>query len=491
VPTDTVSNRTRAASFLLRAAAWSLVLFGLLRLTWVEEHGLLPLTQVQGCLAAGLCGTPAQPVTATLACSGADLLAICLGAILAYPVRWRARLAGAGFGVALILGLNTLRIGTLGRLAASPSMFNFFHVYLWPAALTLAVAGYVFAWMRLADRTHRAGSTPVPASTTAAARGENPGFRPTRRFALLAAAFLLIFTASSPLYLQSSTVLGLGAFVAHASAALLRLLGVEARAAANHLWTSRGSFVVTQECISTPLIPIYLAAVVAFGGTWRRRLPGLLAALPLFVSLGIARLLVVALPASLAVSPDHLIHAFFQIVLAAVFVVLAARWREPDRGAVARRAILGAGLGSAFFLLLGAPYTRGVLHAARVMGGAAGGAAVGEAPQDPQGAIALLPAFQAGLFLALWVAARGAAGWKRFVAGLALLGASQLAALRILPLLAGLVSSSMHVQGVRGWSVVAPALIVAFTRLGRPPAGTTRVALPPRPEPSPDDAARA
>ncbi len=151
MPTDTARTWTHAGSFTLRAVAWSLGLFGLLRLNWVEAHGLLPLTQLQGRLAVGLCGVPASPIDATLACSGADALALCVGAILAYPASWRMRLAGAGGGLGLILGLNTLRIGTLGRAAASPAWFETLHVYLWPAVLTLAIAGYVFAWMRVAD----------------------------------------------------------------------------------------------------------------------------------------------------------------------------------------------------------------------------------------------------------------------------------------------------------------------------------------------------
>jgi len=163
VPTDTLRSRTRAASsawcksavasgaarFALRAVAWSLGLFGLLRLNWVETHALLPLTRLQGRLAVGLCGVPALPIDATLACSGADALALCVGVILAYPASWRMRLAGAGGGVTLVLGLNTLRIGTLGRVAASPAWFETLHVYVWPAVLTLAIAGYVLAWMRV------------------------------------------------------------------------------------------------------------------------------------------------------------------------------------------------------------------------------------------------------------------------------------------------------------------------------------------------------
>jgi hypothetical protein len=92
------------------------------------------------------------------------------------------------------------------------------------------------------------------------------------------AAFLLLFAAASPLYLESARLLAVAAFIARAAAAALRLLGVEASAAANVLWTPRGGLMVTQECISTPLIPVYLAAVLAYSSTWRRRALGLIAA---------------------------------------------------------------------------------------------------------------------------------------------------------------------------------------------------------------------
>lgn len=132
---DTAHGRTRARSFALRCAAWSLGLFGLLRLSWVEVHAVLPLTHVQARLGAWLCRAPAVAVDATLACSGADALSLCAGAIFAYPASWRMRLAGAAGGLTLVLGLNTLRIGTLGRAAASPATFETLHLYVWPAAL--------------------------------------------------------------------------------------------------------------------------------------------------------------------------------------------------------------------------------------------------------------------------------------------------------------------------------------------------------------------
>src|SRR5579864_964623 len=121
VPTDTARGRTDAVKFALRGVAWSLGLFGLLRLNWTEAHAVLPFTRLQAAGAAGLFGASALPVEVTLACSGADALALCLGTVLAYPVSWRSRLAGAAGGAGLILGLNILRIGTLGQVVASPA----------------------------------------------------------------------------------------------------------------------------------------------------------------------------------------------------------------------------------------------------------------------------------------------------------------------------------------------------------------------------------
>ncbi len=443
MPTDTARGRTDAVKFALRGVAWSLGLFGLLRLNWTEAHVLLPFTRVQAAVAVGLFGTSALPVEVTLACSGADALALCLGAVFAYPVTWRTRLAGAGGGAALILGLNTLRIGTLGRVAASPAWFNTLHVYVWPAVLTLAIAGYVFGWMRLADRRHTLDEKEVaPREPFLTGRP-----KPTRRFVVLTAAFLVLFSAASPLYLQSAGIFALAGFIARAAAVILGVVGVSAHAAANVLWTPRGGFLVTQECISTPLIPVYLAAICAHSTTWRRLILGVLAAAPLFIALGIVRLLVVALPGVVA-SPIFFVHAFYQLLLGAVVVFLAAQWRHGG-SAAGRHALVGVIVGVAFVYLLGPFYTRIVTYLA------------GAPLDDPQGAITLLPAFQIGLYLALWVAAFIAVGWRRFLAGLAVLGLMQTAGLLALHALTTHSGVTAHVRDVRGWAVAGPLLIVA------------------------------
>jgi exosortase/archaeosortase family protein len=461
VPTDTARGLTDAARFALRGVAWSLGFFGLLRLSWIEAHAVLPITQAQAAVALGLFGTSALPVEVTLACSGADALALCLGAVLAYPVRWRMRLAGAATGAVLIVGLNTVRIGTLGLVAASPAWFNALHIYLWPALLTLAIAGYVFAWMRIADRRHLQDeggvAHPIPTSTESA-RGastiERP--KPTRRFIVLTGAFLLVFSAASPLYLESASVLALAGFIARVAAVILGAAGVSAHAANNVLWTSRGGFLVTQECISTPLIPVYLAATYVHSTTWRRLILGVLAAAPIFIALGIVRLLVVALPDAVLASPLFLVHAFYQLLLGAVVVFLAARWRHGGRAAPLH-ALAGVIVGVLFVRLLGPLYTRLVTLPA------------GAPLDDPQGAIALLPAFQIGLYLALWVAGFVAAGWRRFLAGLTVLGLTQTAGLLALHALSSHSGLTARVTDVRGWAIAGPLLIVAAVVNGARP----------------------
>jgi exosortase/archaeosortase family protein len=461
VPTDMARGPSDAVNFALRGVAWSLGLFGLARLGWFETHAVLPLTQLQSKVAVSGFGIPALPIDVTLACSGADALALCAGAILAYPAIWRLRLQGAAVGIGLILALNTVRIGTLGRAAASPSWFEALHLYVWPGLLTLAVAGYVFAWMRFADGKGDGSRD------TGGLNGDRSLFRPppkktpvpfsapfsaglTRQFVLLTAAFLVLFTAASPLYLESAGVLALAAFIARAAASALRLLGIEATATANVLSTTRGAFLVTQECISTPLIPVYLAAVVAYSHTSRLRVVALLATVPLFAGLGIARLLVVALPAALVGSPLFLIHAFYQLLLAAVVVFLAALWRHGAGATAWRRTVLGLAVGAVLVYLAGPAYTRAVTAAF----------AAGPPLEDPQGAIALLPAFQIGLYVALSLAAFVILRLRPFVTGLAVLALSQIAVFAALHYVVRFASFTPHVRDVRAWALAAPLLVV-------------------------------
>jgi len=400
-----------------------------LRLSWIETHAVLPATQFQAWLAIDLFGAPSSPVAATLACSGTDALALCLAAILAYPARWRSRFSGAASGFLLLLVLNTARIGTLGRVAASPGWFQALHVFVWPTVLTFAIAGYVFWWMRATDEQPREAVT-----TT---------WQPSWRFIGFTLAFLLVFVVTAPLLLQSTIVLALAVIVAQLTGVMLNALGMSSQVIGNVLISPGGNFLVTQECIATPLIPVYIAAVCAYSSTRRQVAAGLIATLPLFMALGVARLLLVALPPAVG-SPLFFVHAFYQLALAGVVIGIAASWRH-GRARAPRYALAGIALAIAFVYFFAPLY-------------AAAASDRGTLIDDPQGAIAFLPVFQAGFYLALALAAFSYTNWKPLLAGFAILTLTQAVGLFILQSIAE-TGAALAVRDIRGWAIAGPVVI--------------------------------
>ena len=465
----------RATSFLLRALGWSLGLFALLRSSWGQERLVLPLVRMQEQAADFYAGRPPAPIAVTLDCSGTDVLALCLAAILACPVSWRSRLAGSAGGIALVLALNTVRIATLGRAAASPALFQALHLQVWPAILILATAGYVFAWMRGALAT-------TPRTGEPSGEDEAAPSLLLRRFAPRAGVLLVAFALCLPWIATSRVLLGAGDWMVSSAAFLLTGAGVAATASGNVLATSRGAFALTPECIATALIPLYVAGVLAVRTSWPRRALALAAAVPLFALLAIARLLVLALPPALAASPLFLVHGFHQLVLAVAAVVLLALGREPPapgRGArAARRAATALGAAAILAAVLGHALTTAVLGAAGALASLAPQTLTElAAPGDAQGALALLPAYQAGLLLAIGLTTFP--GWRRFLTAFALLLASQVVLFAVLGELAAHTGLVAHALLLRAWAVAVPAVLaLGLWRSGQPPA---RTLLPLRP----------
>ena len=452
----------RATKFLLAALAWSLGLFTFLRASWVEERLVLPVTMLQKQAADHYAGLPTAPVAVTLECSGADVLAFCLATIFACPVSWRARLAGSAGAVAFVLGLNTMRIATLGRAAASPALFSALHLQVWPAILVLAAAGYVFVWMRNALG---------PTQRMEKGDSEKGALSPLlRRFAPRAAVLLVAFALCSPWIARSEGLVEVGAWTARTAAFFLNAAGLAAVAFGNVLATSRGTFIVTPECLATALIPLYVAGVLTVRTTWRWRTLALTAAPLLFTSLAVIRLLLLAVPPVLAASPLFLVHGFHQLVLAVICVVLFALWRErpaPSRWArAAGRAAAALGVAAILAILAGAALTSAVLGAARAIASLAPHTLTElTAPGDAQGALALLPAYQAGLLLALGMAAFAA--WRRLLSAFAVLLVSQVVFLVVLGELADHAGLVAHALLLRAWAVGVPVLLtLAVLRVG-------------------------
>jgi hypothetical protein len=156
----------------------------------------------------------------------------------------------------------------------------------------------------------------------------------------------------------------------------------------------------------------------------------------------------VAVPTSVIASPVFLVHGFYQLLLGAVLVYLAARWQH-GRATALRRTLAGVALAVLFVQLAGPLLVRLVTYP------------TGIPLDDPQGAIRFLPGFQVGLYLALWVAAFAGIGWRRFLIGLAALGLTQAAGVLALHALTTYSGFPAPVRHVRGWAVAGPLVIIA------------------------------
>ena len=261
-PTRPPDPSSGVLRFALTAGAWFIGLFGLMRLGWVERQLLVPFAQLQERVADQLTGAPTDAVYVDASCSGGDAMALCLGAVLAFPAPWSARLRGVGVGLLVIAAFNIVRIGNLSLVAVYPSLLDILHVYVWPAILILVAVAYVYAWMRrqMGPAVHGAGSDPG-----AAWHG------PARRFLLLTVVGTAAYFAAAGWVYESALLRTLGGWVAMTSAGILAALGVSATAAGNVVRTTHGAFIVTQECIATPLIPVYVAGALAVPfARWQR-----------------------------------------------------------------------------------------------------------------------------------------------------------------------------------------------------------------------------
>ena len=450
--------------FTLVTGAWFVGLFGLMRLPWVERTLLEPFAQLQQGVADQLTGAPSDLVYADASCSGGDPMALCAGAILAFPAAWGARLRGAAVGLTVITALNVVRLGNLSLVAEDQALLDVLHVYVWPGILILAAAGFVYAWMGWQGRGATGGSGGGAAH--GAVSGGTVLGPAARRFLLLAALLVVAYFATAPFFYQSPAVDVIAGWIAVAGGTILAAAGTTARVEGALIYTAHGAFIVTQECIFTPLIPLYLAGALAAPLGWKRRTAMLLATPAVFFALGVSRLLVLAVPAAVVGSYVTAIHAFSQTLVAVLLVAAAAFGTAGGGRRGAARGCLAIGVGAV-----------AAFAAAPVLGAVVGGAVTGlqglaghagHAFADDQGAWAILPAFQVGLFTALWIAvAGGGRSWRRALLGLGGVVLAQGALGVPVGELAHHYGFDPHVGLIRGWALVLPAAAVWW--LGRPP----------------------
>ena len=462
--------------FALTIGAWFVGLFGLMRLGWVESNLLTPFAQLQQRVAEQLMGVKSGMLYADASCSGGDPMALCMGAIFAYPAAWGSRLHGAAVGLAAITALNVVRLGSLSMVAENRTLLDTLHLYVWPGILIIVAAAYVYRWMdRQGSRPGGPGRPPADGAAPAGVSGGGGGSSADgaapagalgtlpvlggvpRRFLVLTAALVAAYFAAAPFFYGSDLVRVLAGWVALTGGAILTAGGTETTVMGAGLFTPHGGFLVTQECVFTPLIPVYLAGVLAAPLTPWRRAAALAATPVIFFVVGVSRVLVLAVPVNVVGNYEVAIHGFSQTLVSVLLVAAAAVWTAGSARPGAVRALMAVGVGIA-----------AGFAAAPVMGfllgaGAAGLqalAGLGHPFVDEQGAAAVLPAFQIGLFAALWTAVAGRAEWRRALLGAGLLAASQLVVAFLVGEMAWYGGFNPHVALIRAWTVVVPLVLV-------------------------------
>jgi len=437
--------------FLIALVCWSLVLLAIVRSSLGTRLLVQPLVRWQSAFAGGVGGSP---VSVDLSCSGSDAIALAIAAIAAYPTGWRRRVAGVALVATGLAGLNLLRVLTLVNTAGSP-LFIPLHTYIWPALMIGGAAAFLAGWIWMDQRT---------------AGEQDDDFVRKRNVAIAAALLLIAYVAATP-WLLGSQVLQRGAmFLATAAAGALRALGTTALVGGSTLVVGQQSFLVTSECIVTPLMPVYFAWALVWPRRAALRVAALVMAVPLFATLGLLRLLTVALPAIIG-PPLFLTHGFYQFAGALLLLVGTARWRvrRTGAGSTLRVAAYGILVSLVVALAIGPLYRRTVTAASQLFDrdNPKPFSTSASAP-DVQGAISIMPVFQLALLCGLCVALFG----RRAGAALTVLvpagAVLQVVTLVVAREVGGGLAHEVPITAVRAISLAIPlALTAAAARYAR------------------------
>lgn len=146
-----------AAGFLLVLAAFALLL------EWdaFESAVVEPVTRAEAASAAAvlrLSGSDVRVEGTSLltegftmnvlnGCNGVYALSIFLAAVIAYPSRWREKIAGLTLGSLFLFAVNLIRIVTLFAVGVLlPAWLDWFHLYFWQTLIVLVSLSTWFYW---------------------------------------------------------------------------------------------------------------------------------------------------------------------------------------------------------------------------------------------------------------------------------------------------------------------------------------------------------
>lgn len=408
----------------IKAALFAVGFLAVLSQRAIDAAIVAPLVAAQRTLLAWYAGSNTA-VVIDPNCSGADVMAMYVAMVLAYPASWRHRLAGVALGLPALAAVNIVRVGTLGWMAGvSGVAFRALHGYLWPVLLTACAALFLRLWIGNAK-----------ARSTGA-----------RRVCWIGAATLAAYAAVSPWILTSAWMDSVCRWTAATAGAALAAAGVSAGAAGPTISIGTAAYRVEPLCLWTPALPVYLTVVLALPIRRRRRIAAAMAAVPLFLLLGIARVLTVAIPPAIAGEPLTVVHAFFQMLAGGVALAGAAalsrdvppRFALEWRTATARRAAVAIFTAAGCALAVSA---LGLSFPAR---------------WDVQGAVSQMVPYQLGLFAGLAVALGAARQGHRIARDLAIACAASLACIAAAAAWIATTATAPPVLAVRAAALAVP-----------------------------------
>jgi exosortase H (IPTLxxWG-CTERM-specific) len=160
---DESASGRRRASFALKFLGLVVVSYIIIGLPAVDRAFVAPFTASLGRMSAGLMRMGGQDVTAVgtslregrfaveirNGCNALEACIILISAIVAFPAPWKRRLIGAFAGLAVIQGINLIRIISLFVIARDhPRFFEMAHVYVWQTAMFLIAIALFMYWSR-------------------------------------------------------------------------------------------------------------------------------------------------------------------------------------------------------------------------------------------------------------------------------------------------------------------------------------------------------
>jgi len=161
--------------------------FTLLSLNWVNDHVIEPFTTGvawaggatldligQNVVRQGTVLRNARfAVNIENGCNGVETLLIFLAAVLAFPARWRWRLAGLALGSVAIQVVNLVRVVALFLTGAYlPDLFDTSHTVIWQ---TLVILSGVALWILWANRATAEATTGARAAAGGPSEGPEDG----------------------------------------------------------------------------------------------------------------------------------------------------------------------------------------------------------------------------------------------------------------------------------------------------------------------------